>query len=71
MMYAIKTILAMTAAVPPAHVALPAGSLSDRYRKRVFNLPWKIVLTVTKYVPIGPTIIAAVKPRSLYITALK
>lgn len=39
--------------------------LSDRDR------PLNMVLSVKKYVPMGPPIIAAVKPSSLYITFLR
>jgi len=50
--YAIKTTFAMSAAKPPAHVALPL----------------KTKLTVKKYVPIGSVIMANVKLINFQIT---
>ena len=38
---------------------------------KAWDQPWKMVLSVRKYAPMGATIIARVKPNSLNTTALK
>ena len=72
MTYAISTTFAMIAAVAPAHVEFPGENVSvniSLYRA-YSDRPWNIVFKVKKYSPIGPAIIAAVKPKSLYMTNL-
>lgn len=71
--YAISTMLAMNAAVAPARVELPTKPAQQMPLQLFTSLggrPRNIVCSVKKYVPIGPAIIAIVKPNNLYMTAL-